>query len=352
MLHGRKLAWVLSLSLVLAATAFGQATVTINNPANNEVVPTPSMGVDASATGSSSMYVIQIYLNGLKQKQSLCNGANPCQFHTTIPISTSSSRLTVQVLDNGGTVLGRTTIFIKPTSSPTAIAGIEDNAASWISCNNCGGGGGGDPVAPTNCGPPTCPSEDTNENSIQFTTFGETGVSPNGYGTSYWYIDQTVPSASISYLKYQFDMWVPAAYASLPQALEFECQLTLGGNTYNFAWEANYKEPPVDTWRIFNYGAGTWEQSGLALTEFSGGTWHNIIAEFHVDPADPDSKPIHHDTLWIDGARMVPTENFKHAFAQVGNRDEYTNAFEIVMDANNDALTVYIDHMTVTYTTQ
>jgi len=345
-----KLTGVLA-SILMAAPAFGQATVTITNPANNEVVVTPTMGVDASATGSSSMYVIQIYLNGLKATQSFCNGANPCQIHTTIPITTSSSRLSVQVLNNEGGVLGKTTIFVKPTASPTVIPGIEDLSASWISCNQCGGGGGGDPVPPGNCSPPTCPSEDSNENSIQFTTFGETGVSPSGYGTSYWYIDQTVPSTSISYLKYQFDLWVPSSYATLPQALEFECQLTLGGNTYNFAWEANYKGPPVNTWRIFNYAAGTWEPSGISLTEFTGGTWHHIIAEFHVDPADPDSKPIHHDALWIDGVRMAPSENFKHAFATVGNRDEFTNAFESVMDANNDAFTVYIDRMSITYTT-
>jgi hypothetical protein len=154
-------------------------------------------------------------------------------------------------------------------------------------------------------------------------------------------------------LKYQFDLWVPSTYVTLPQAMEFECQLTLGGSTYNFAWEANYKEPPLDTWRVFNYAAvpQVWEQSGLGLTEFSGGVWHNIVAEFHIDPADPDSKPVHHDALWIDGVRLVPTENSKHALAQVGNRDEFTNAFEMVMDSTNDPYTVYVDHMTITYTT-
>jgi hypothetical protein len=355
MFHGGKIVFVAP--LLIAASLFAQPSVTITNPANNEVVVAPTMGVDASATGSSSMYVIQIYLQGHKVTESLCNGSNPCQIHATISVSAGSGeRLSVQTLNSSGGFIAKQTIMFNATSSPTVIAGIEDSAATWIPCvqsNGCSGGGsGGNASQPANCGPPSCPSEDSNENSIQFTTIGETGFNCNpscGYGSSYWYVPQTEPSSSISYLKYQFDLWVPAAYASTPQALEFECQLTLGGKTYNFAWQADYKG--TDSWRIFNYAAGLWESSGIALTQFSGGAWHNIIVEFHIDPADPNSKPIHHDTLWIDGVRMVPSQNFQHAYAQVGNPDKLTNAFQLDMDFNNDPLTVYIDRMSVTYTT-
>jgi hypothetical protein len=341
---------------LIAVAATAQPSVNITNPANNEVVVAPTMGVDASATGSSSMYIIQIYLQGHKVTESKCNGANPCPIHTTISISTGTGeRLTVQVMNSSGGVIAKQTLFFNATSTPTVIAGIEDGSASWIPCvlvNGCtGGGSGGNALQPINCGSPTCPSEDTNENSIQFTTIGESGFNgcnPNcSYGSSYWYVLQSQPSTSISYLKYQFDLWIPSTYASLPQALEFECQMTLGGNTYNFSWQADYKD--TDSWRIFNYQAGQWESSGLALTQFSGGTWHSVVAEYHIDPAD--SGPIHHDALWIDGVRMVPSQNFRHNYAQVGLPNQFTNAFQIDMDSNNDPLTVYVDRMSVTYTT-
>lgn len=356
--HIGKLGFLFIASLLIAVTASAQPTVTITNPANNEVVVAPTIGVDASATGSSSMYVIQIYLQGHKVTESRCNGNNPCPIHTTISVSAGSGeRLSVQVLNSSGGFIAKQTIFINATSSPTVVAGIEDSAASWFPCvqaNGCSsGGGGGSALQPVNCGPPACPSEDTNEDAIQFTTIGESGFddcNPNcSYGSSYWYIPQTEPSSSISYLKYQFDLFVPSTYATLPQALEFECQLTLGGTTYNFAWQADYKA--TSTWRIFDYQTLQWESSGLSLTEFSGGTWHNVIAEFHIDPADPDSKPIHHDALWIDGVRMVPSQNSKHGAVQAGNPDKFTNAFQIDMDSNNDPLTVYVDRMSITYTT-
>jgi hypothetical protein len=356
--HSGKLVWVFFVPCLIAVLASAQPSVTISNPANNEVAVTPTLGVDASATGSSSMYVIQIYLQGHKVTESLCHGANPCQIHTTISISAGNGeRLSVQVLNSSGGFIAKQTIFFNATSAPTVISGIEDSAASWTPCiqaNGCsGGGGGGNALQPANCGPPSCPSEDTNENSIQFTTIGESGFNncnPNCmYGSSYWFVVQPQPSTSISYLKYQFDLWVPSAYASLPQALEFECQLTLGGNTYNFSWQADYKG--TGNWRIFNYQALQWESSGLSVSAFSGGSWHNVIAEFHVDPADPDSKPVHHDALWIDGVRMVPSQNSKHAVVQVGNPNKFTNAFQIDMDFNNDPLTVYVDRMSVTYTT-
>src|SRR5215469_8506706 len=179
-LLGGKLAWFFTSFFLIAVTASAQPNVTITNPANNEVVVAPTIGVDASATGSSSMYVIQIYLQGHKVTESLCHGANPCPIHASISISTGNGeRLTVQVLNFNGGFIAKQTIFINAISTPTVVAGIEDSAATWIPCiqaNNCtGGGGGGNALQPINCGPPSCPSEDTNENPIQFTTIGESG---------------------------------------------------------------------------------------------------------------------------------------------------------------------------------
>src|SRR5262249_3041544 len=112
-LHGGKLAWFFTSFFLIATTASAKPSVTIRNHANNEVVVAPTMGVEASANGSSSMFVIQIYLQGHKVTESLCHGTNPCQIHATISISAGNGeRLTVQVLNFSGGLIAKQTIFI------------------------------------------------------------------------------------------------------------------------------------------------------------------------------------------------------------------------------------------------
>jgi len=340
----KKCVLITVLSLLLATFASAQSSITITNPANNETVVTPTMGVDASATSTSAMHVIQVYVDGAKATESLCNGANPCPIHTTIPITTGTNhRFTVQVLDNNSVALAKQTINLNATSTPVVLDNIDNNAMNWIACDQCGGGGGGNPVPASNT---SSPSEDGN--SLELTTFGETGIT-GGFGNSYWYVEEPKPTALISYIKYEFDLWVPSSFVNTPQALEFECQQSFGGLTYNFAWQALYRGSPQDRWRIFNYNGNpkAWQDSGLALTRFTAGSWHHIISEFHIDHG---TNQIFHDALWVDGTRMNPTQNFIHSPRNTGFGNHLTNAFQIDMDSANDHLNVNIDKMKITYT--
>src|SRR5690348_16931538 len=126
-LRSRKYACSALLALLMTGYALSQSSVTITNPANNETVVTPTMGVDASATSTSTMHVIQVYVDGSKATESLCNGANPCPIHTTIPITAGTNhRFTVQVLDNNSAVLAKTTISINATNTPTILGDIDN----------------------------------------------------------------------------------------------------------------------------------------------------------------------------------------------------------------------------------
>lgn len=336
------------LSLVLTAVLFvaGSAladSVTINNPADGENVPAGTVWVDATASATSApIWVIQIYLNGSKATEKVVNNVSSCAIDAGITVGASSNnQLTVQILQQNGTLITRTTIHFNAVTAITTIPAIDDSTTGWHPCNGCGGGGGGNPVPETVV---ASPSEDGS--AMEFTTIGESGFT-GGFGTSYWYHDDTTPTAKIAYLKYSFDIYVPAAYVNTPQAIEFECQQQFNGLLYNFGWQAEYKGTPNNRWRIFDYPGSAWLDSGLALTRFTGDTWHHIVSEFHIDNVTND---IYHDAITIDGTRMYPTQNFKLRPAS-NSVNKMTNAFQLDMDGSNTAYTTYVDNLTVSYTT-
>lgn len=335
---------VLAVSLLLMAAGAFADSVTINNPADAENVIAGTVWVDATASDTSTpIWVIQIYLDGTKATEKVVNNVLSCAIDASVTMAAGTHTLTVQTLTNTGALIARSTIHPDAVTGSTTISLIDDRASNWVACNQCGGGGGGDPVPVTIVG---SPSEDGT--AAKFTTIGETNIK-GPYATSYWYAPHTAPTAKISYIKYTFDLYVPTAYVDTPQAIEFECQQDFSGLTYNFGWQAQYKGSTNNLWRIFDYAGGTgWSYSGIPLTRFSGNAWHHIIAEYHIVNA---TNQIYHDSLTIDGARFVPTQNFIHNAKNTGAGNQLTNAFQLDMDSANDAYTVYVDGMSVQYTT-
>lgn len=334
---------ILSLSLLLVAASALADSVTINNPADAENVIAGTVWVDATAVSSATpIWVIQIYLDGSKATEKVVNNVLSCAIDASVTMTAGTHTLTVQTLTSTGALIARSTIHPAAVSSSVTIPIIDDSAGNWIACNQCGGGGGGNPIPVTIV---SSPSEDGT--AAKFTTIGEGGIT-GGFGTSYWYAPHTAPTAKISYIKYSFDIYVPGAYVNTPQAIEWECQQNFSGLTYNFGWQAEYKGTPNNRWRIFDYVNKTWNDSGLALTRFSGDTWHHVISELHVVNG---TNEIYHDSLTIDGVRMVPTQNFIHNAKNTGFGNQLTNAIQLDMDGSNTAYTVYVDAMSVTYTT-
>jgi hypothetical protein len=160
------------------------------------------------------------------------------------------------------------------------------------------------------------------------------------YTGGYYFVDQPTLSNPLTYLRYEFDMYIPEQYASAPQAIEFECQQHANGYVYNFAWQADYAQ---NQWRIFDYVLRRWDSTGIPLARFSGDKWHHIIAEYHTSGSS-----VIHDALTIDGVRH--TVGIKHPGKYIGGTSEYfTNAFQLDLNGSATPFKVYVDGMKVSY---
>jgi hypothetical protein len=230
------------------------------------------------------------------------------------------------------------------TSSGTTINGIDDDpgttnttvANQWISCVNCGGPNTNPPLV-THVGTP--PAEDGS--AAEFQTNSGSAVD---YSGDYWYVQHGGLASKLSTLQYSFDLYVPSQFATngTIQAIEFECQQTIGGQLFNFGWQDDYNNS--HEWRIFNYGTKTWESSGIPFTQFSANTWHHIVANFHINGSQ-----VVHDSITIDGTTYTPTMNNVHN-AVAGNGSTFNNAFQLDLNSVGAGYFVYVDNMSVTYT--
>lgn len=220
--------------------------------------------------------------------------------------------------------------------SPSGVTVIDNiQNQNWLTCGACGNVGGTGAIA-----------------NYSF-TLGVTSPSEDGIATEfaiaasvpftngYFYLHHTPVSTQFAFLSYEFDLFIPAGSENSPQAIEFQCQQSLDGWIYNFAWQANYAG---GTWRVFNYVAQKWEESGITLQRFLPGTWHHIMAEYHNDAG---SHSVFHDALTIDGMR-TPV-NLRHDAFFANDGDKFSNGIQL--DSNNvpNSYNIFVDKMKITY---
>src|SRR6478752_106163 len=221
-----------------------------------------------------------------------------------------------------------------PTGNATVINKVEESP--WLTCGNCGNDGATGPTAAySNTLGIAAPSEDGS--STQFSIAASIPFT-NGY----FYQKHTPVTTPITALTYEFDLYIPTGSENLPQAIEFECQQVLNGWVYNFSWQALY---PGNTWRIFDYGLKRWDATGIALTRFTPGTWHHILAEYHNDTV---AHTVLHDALTVDGIRM-PVNITHNAFFSGAVNNQFTNAVQLDSNSTAAAYSVFIDQMKITY---
>ena len=228
----------------------------------------------------------------------------------------------------------------------TTISGIDDDPGTsdgttfnqWIS-DPGGGGPNSNPPIVTHVG---SPSEDGS--AAQFQTDSGSQVS---YSGDYWYVRHGALASQLSTLQYSFDLYVPSQFASggIIQAIEFECQQNIGGNTFNFAWQDDYNGS--HQWRVFNYATKSWEPTGIAFTQFSANTWHHIVANFHTSGTQ-----LFHDSITVDGTTYTPTQNNVHTAPHTGQGDIFNNAFQLDLNVNGTGYYVFVDNMSINYTRQ
>jgi hypothetical protein len=260
--------------------------------------------------------------------------------------STSSTSTTTSQLNSGGSSNTSGSSSSSGSSSTTSsnngggqsppagaqvIANIQ-NQSGWQTCGGCGNNGG------TGIGPSYGVTQSVSSPSL---SGGAANFWINGgpaFSGGYYFIEQPTVPNPVSYLRYEFDLYLPAQYASAPQALEFECQQNSNGYTYNYAWQADYDSK---TWRVFNFTNKNWESSGITFSGFAGDTWHHIIAIYHASGTQTI-----HDSLTVDGT-TYPV-NLIHNALFTGNGLEFTNAFQVDLNGSSTPYQVYVDNMTVT----
>ncbi len=228
-----------------------------------------------------------------------------------------------------------TTPTTPPSAANTTVYDEIQQVAGWLTCGACGNTGGGGSLASYQMSQGiTSPS--VSGDSAKFSISGS-----YAYANAYWFFRHPARSTAMSALTYEFDLYVPAGDENAPQAIEFECQQRLNSYVYNFAWQAEYTS---NRWRVFNYTAKQWEDSGIALQRFAPGTWHHIIAEYHNDE---NSHTTYHDALTVDGTRYPV--NILHSATPVSNTsNEFTNAFQLDLNGSATPYAVYVDRMKVT----
>ena len=211
------------------------------------------------------------------------------------------------------------------------IAKIQ-NQSGWQTCGGCGNEGG------TGQGPVYGLAQALSTPSLSGSSADFWVTGGPAYTGGYYFIEQPTVPNPVSYLRYEFDLYIPAQYATAPQALEFECQQNSNGYTYNYAWQADYASK---TWRVFNYTTKHWEGTSVAFAGFTPDTWHHIIAVYHASGTQ-----IIHDSITVDG--VTSPVNLTHDALFTGNGLELTNAFQVDLDGNSTPYQVYVDNMTVT----
>jgi hypothetical protein len=221
-----------------------------------------------------------------------------------------------------------------PTSSATVINRVEESP--WLTCGNCGNtGASGATAAYFDTLGIASPSEDGSS-----TQFSIAATVP--YTNGYFYQSHTPVTRQINALTYEFDIYIPAGSENLPQGIEFECQQILNGWVYNFSWQALY---PGNQWRIFDYGLKRWDATGIALTRFTPGTWHHIVAEYHNDTV---AHTVLHDALTVDGVR-TPVNITHNAFFSGAVNNQFTNAVQLDSNSTAAPYGVFIDQMKIAY---
>ena len=204
--------------------------------------------------------------------------------------------------------------------------------SGWQTCGGCGNSGG------SGQGPAYGFTQGISTPSLSGSSTDFWVSGGPAFSGGYYFVEQPSVPNPVSYLRYEFDLYVPSQYATAPQALEFECQQNANGYTYNYAWQADYAS---NTWRVFNYTTKQWEPTRIPFQPFAPDTWHHIIAVYHASGTQ-----VVHDSLTVDGTTYPA--NVTHDALFTGNGPELTDAFQVDLNANSAPYHVYIDNMKMT----
>ena len=315
-----------------AAPATTAPTVSILSPQANSTVTGP-VRVQATVSINSSL---KLLLDGTQIWADQATALD-----TTISAGDGQHHLCVQATDSTGTVTEAAVDFIaasaprEPSPAFSVVIDRIEEQSAWLTCGNCGNTGGSVGNTATYLMERGISLPSLDSSAARYSIGGS-----YSYANAYWYIRQPAPATRINNLRYEFDLFIPAEFASAPQAIEFECQQQIGGYIYNFAWQAEY---PQKIWRTFDYVNRRWDSTSVAVNQLTPDQWHHIVAEYHTTDTT-----VVHDALTIDGTRY--DVGVTHSAKYVGGTSKaLTNAFQLDLNKAPTPYSVYVDGMKVSY---
>lgn len=294
-----------------------------------------------TATVNEPVRILQLYIDGKKAYE-----VGSTTLNTNVTLSTGSHRVAVQAVDKYNNIT-KTVKYVTiqsttgapppppppPPTSGTTYSNLQESS-SWQTCGSCGNQGGGGALATYSMTRGlTSPTVDGQSTSAQFSIGGN-----YAYTNAYWYLHNTAPTTEINKLTYDFYIYVPAASATAPQAIEFECQHTVNGYVHNFAWQADYASKQ---WRTFDFINRAWIATVIPFSGFAPDTWHHITAEYHENGSNTV-----HDALTVDGVRTV-VNIIRPGKPTTSTWASFTNAFQLDLNKAPTPFSVYVDKMSV-----
>lgn len=310
--------------------ASSAAVVTFQEPTGT----TGTSPLQVAASINAPVHVLQLYVDGVKSAEVFTTALSAS---VTLPVGTH--RLAVQAMDSNNVVTKAVKYVTITTPPPPPTSGTSftnlQESSSWQTCGSCGNQKGTTAEATYSMTRGiTSPAIDNTATSAEFQIGGT-----YRYTDAYWYLEHPAPSSAFKSLTYDFWIYVPESSAKAPQAVEFECQQTVNGYTYNYAWQADYGS---HTWRTFDYTNRVWVPTIIPFTGFTPGTWHHIVAQSHASGTNTV-----HDSLTVDG--VLTTVSITRPALQTGAGNQFTNAFQLDLNGVPTPYSVFVDKMNVTY---
>jgi hypothetical protein len=215
--------------------------------------------------------------------------------------------------------------------SPVILDNLEEQI--FLTCGNCGNTGSAGAAA-------TFTKQNTNEISRDGVAalFSVSAVGAP-YANAYWY-QKRVGTVAATHFEYEFDLWVPGSAATASNAIEFEVQQSLAGNTYCYAWQALFNG--TKTWRYFDKVNRRWIDSKIPVT-LAQDIWHHVKMEF----ARTADNRTGFTAITVDGKRSLVgvTEAAKPALT----KDYLSNAFQLDTNKYGAPYAVVMDKLTLKY---
>lgn len=278
--------WVrafLTIMCLAGAAAFAAPAITIASPGAGATVGSP-VQVTASATSSSAIRLMQVYVDGAKKYE-----VKAAQLSTTVSLAGGSHRLTIVAYDAATTAKSSVSFSVSSTIATASATDIPSTAVTtadldeltgWSSCDVCAGpGGAGSTVAHSVTYAQSSPSRDGN--AIQFHIGDTTAVR---YGAALWW---KYAKASDSYSHFVYDLYFYLKDPASAQALEFDVNQTHAGDKVKYIFGTECDIRGTRTWRVYDNYNKKWTSTGIACAMPAAYAWHHLVWEFERTSTGP-----------------------------------------------------------------